>query len=1051
MARNNYFNEATRVQLPALIHLNKLGYEYIGKINDSINETVYCHDTNILTDIFLNQFKVLNPTCETSGVSVLNEIRDILDYDDLGRSFFRVLQKSSPYKLIDFEHIDNNVFHYTAEFTCRNGEDNFRPDITLFVNGLPLVFIEVKKPNNKEGILAETRRLEERFKNKKFRRFINITQFIILSNNMEYDTLDGVLPVQGAFYTTVSKDKVFINCFREEKLDSNGVPVYVRDFNYKEIDNEIEKRILKDFNCEVLYNAVEYTTNKNINTPTNRIITSMCSKERLLYILRYGLVYLDMDKEINGKLEVIYQKHIMRYQQLFASKAVTHVLSNGIKSGIIWHTQGSGKTALSYYLHKVLTDYYSKSNTVAKFYFIVDRLDLLEQASKEFIMRGLKVIRVNSRNELIEHFRELNSSSNNVGEPEIVVINIQQFSEDKDKIIVENYATNLQRVFIIDEAHRSYNPNGSFLANLFDADRNAIKIALTGTPLLKDERESWRIFGDYIHTYYYDKSIQDGYTLKIMREDIQTEYRTTLLELYDKIETLVQKKDIKKSYIVEHESYVKALLKYIVKDFSDFRLLHGDNSLGGMIVCESAEQARKIYEFFNDVQQDLALNIPLKASLILHDVEDKEFRKKIIEEYKNNMTIDFLIVYNMLLTGFDAPRLKRLYLCRQLKEHTLLQCLTRVNRPYKSNKYGYVVDFADIKQNFIETNEKYLQELSRFDVISESEENISTFNQIIVNREEIIKRLEEIKEIFFQYTTDNMEMFNSEISEIEDKDKLIHLRNVINEMRDFYNIVRTFGDDDLKSFMFKMDISSLTPMLQIVASKIDSINLKESFEDSEETRLVINEAMGYIKFNFKKLSEEELVIIGGGIELQEKWKEVIDRLSENIDHEDLEFITLRDAFVARFKENNFQIRNMEEYKDLSGYMDSVIKRIKALNNANTTLANKYGGDTKYVRIHNRIREENKRRSDIGKKDFVISSLDTQIFDTLSNIKGNIDEDIFKRNDILNNEGFFEGIVLSEVTKGLQTLNVSNTRDDRMFISHHIVKEYTNQYKELIKL
>lgn len=114
----------------------------------------------------------------------------------------------------------------------------------------------------------------------------------------------------------------------------------------------------------------------------------------------------------------------------------------------------------------------------------------------------------------MEQFRTNQSQEGTTGEPEITVVNIQRFEERQDKVVLPSYATNLQRVFIIDEAHRGYKPEGSFLANLFDADPNSIKIALTGTPLLKSERESWRVFGNYLHTYYYDKSVQDGYTLK---------------------------------------------------------------------------------------------------------------------------------------------------------------------------------------------------------------------------------------------------------------------------------------------------------------------------------------------------------------------------------------------------------------------------------------------------------------------------------------------------------------------------------------------------------
>lgn len=119
---------------------------------------------------------------------------------------------------------------------------------------------------------------------------------------------------------------------------------------------------------------------------------------------------------------------------------------------------------------------------------------------------------------------------------EIVVVNIQKFKEDKAKVKVDDsYSTQLQRIFFIDEAHRGYNPQGSFLANLLEADTNAVKIALTGTPLLKEERESWRVFGDYIHTYYYDKSIADGYTCKLMREPVETIYKEKIENILEQL------------------------------------------------------------------------------------------------------------------------------------------------------------------------------------------------------------------------------------------------------------------------------------------------------------------------------------------------------------------------------------------------------------------------------------------------------------------------------------------------------------------------------------
>lgn len=535
------FTELTRVQMPAIMHLTRLGYTYTGKIRDSQAGDVYDPDTNILIKVFKEQFEKLNPDKKDTFNQVLKDIKIELDNDDLGKSFYNRLVSVSPSKLIDFDHPNNNIYHCTAEFTCRRDEDEFRPDITLFINGLPISFIEVKKPNNAGGMLAESNRMNnQRFPNKKFRRFINITQLMLFSNNMEYDTEGGIVPIQGVFYCTGSRNKSSFNCFREENKGGEKVAPYNAEYPYKAIDPLVEKRVLTDFNCQVIHTSAEYQTNLNTNSPTNRVLTSMCSPERLLFLIKYGIAYVKFEKEENGKIVSIDQKHIMRYQQMFAALSVKEQLAEGKKSGVIWHTQGSGKTALSYYMNKVLTDYFATVNKVPKFYFIVDRLDLLKQASQEFAARGLEVKTANSRKELMDQFKDNSSLVGTSGKPEITVVNIQRFAEDKEKVRINSYSTNLQRIFIIDEAHRGYNPKGSFLANLFDADPDSIKIALTGTPLLKAERASWKVFGNYFHTYYYDKSIQDGYTLKIIREDIETSYREKLFDVYNRLEQLVK-------------------------------------------------------------------------------------------------------------------------------------------------------------------------------------------------------------------------------------------------------------------------------------------------------------------------------------------------------------------------------------------------------------------------------------------------------------------------------------------------------------------------------
>ena len=1055
-AKRNMFNEATRVQMPAMVHLTRLGYNYFGKLTEEMAGTVFDPDTNILIDVFKSQFEKLNPEYKGEAEQTLRTIRQELDNDDLGRSFYKRLTSISPIRLIDFQEPKNNTYHFTAEFTCKRDQDEFRPDITLFVNGLPLVFVEVKKPNNHGGMVAESERMNrQRFPNKKFRRFINITQLMIFSNNMEYDTMGGIVPVQGAFYCTAARENAPFNCFREENPTNLEVAPYNRDFTYRDIDVEVEKKILSDFNCQVIHTAPEYQTNLHFYTPTNRILTSMCSPERLLFLLKYGIAYKTENKEVDGKTVFTDEKHIMRYQQMFAALAVRKKIDEGVKSGVIWHTQGSGKTALSFHLTYVLNDYFSRHNKVAKFYFIVDRLDLLKQASEEFAARGLKVMTANSRSELMKQFEPEHSQSQEGqgGECEITVVNIQRFEEDKKKVTIPAYATNLQRVFIIDEAHRGYRPQGSFLANLLETDNNAIKIALTGTPLLKEERESWRVFGNYLHTYYYDKSILDGYTLKIIREDIETQYKEKLSEIYEKLETLVEKKDVKKSQIIEHESYVKELLRYIITDLKRFRQIHGDDSLGGMVICETSEQARKLYAYFDEIQaelnKDASIKSHLKVGLVLYDSDDKDTRDSIINDFKKNMKIDILIVFNMLLTGFDAPRLKRLYFGRRLKDHNLLQAITRVNRPYKDNKYGYVIDFANIKANFDETNRAYLEELNRFNDPNEvGVENVTdTFSQVIEDPDALIQQMHEVQQVLFNYTTDNAEVFSSEISTIEDKEELLKLKKILIAARDCCNLVRTFGDEELKAAFAQMELTKLPMLISEIQHHIDNINQKELFSCDDTTKVLVNEAMEDITFNFSKISEEELKIVGGKDEVTEKYRRTVRAFSANIDPEDPEYITLQEAFIQRFKEHGFTPSSIAEIESQGKELDEILKKLNELQQRNSALLKKYNGDAKFARVHKRIREENQIRK-ANHEEPIVSEFDMQIMNVLLSIKQNIDQKVYDRNDILKKDAYFEQTVMTQIKEGMDKLGISNNRSDRQFIQSRIARQYLNQYNEI---
>ena len=1042
---SNRFNENTRVQVPAAIHLCRLGYQYLDQIDENDVEPY----TNILVSVFCKAVTDINPGISEEEVNLcLTELVQAAKNDDLGREFYHRITTTSGIRILDFSNPSNNLWNCTTEFTCENPDshDNFRPDITCFVNGIPLAFIEVKKPNNHDGILAERDRINARFRNKSFRSFLNVTQLMIFSNNQEYDT-ENVVPVQGAFYATTAKEKTFFNVFREKNTK------LLQESGYNdEIDEEVQKRILKHRNCIPIKEDPEYQTNKSPHTPTNRIITSLLSRKRFLFLLRYAFAYVEktIERADGTKVETL-EKHVMRYQQLFATYAIREKLAAGIKGGVIWHTQGSGKTALAYYNVKCLTDFYAERNTVAKFFFIVDRIDLLEQSVDEFAARGLMVQTVQSRADLMEKIKDNKPFYNPDGKPEILVVNIQKFKEDHTPVVIEGgYSTNLQRVFFIDEAHRGYNPKGSFLANLLNADKDAVKIAMTGTPLLAEERASWRVFGDYFDTYYYDKSIADGYTLKLMREDIETEYREKIADILEKLagDIEVKKSDVKREKIIEHETYLNGLLDYIFADIRKFRIQKDCPVAGGMIVCETNPQARALFRIFEERNRPDKLlpgEKPLKAVLILHDEGDKEERKSSINVFKKTESIDFLIVNKMLLTGFDAPRLKRLYLCRKLDGHDLLQALTRVNRPYSDFRYGYVVDFADIKENFIDTNNRYLKELHDAIYGRDSSGDDSGTNPgeaLIASPEEITEKLKNLKDVLFLYDTDNKEEFRKQLDSETNKEHLLLLRRSLDEAKALLNQVRSFGDDDLKEKVKGLAPNAIPQLLSEVNHRIDRINLLEGLDHSEDVTGIINEALSQMEFTFRCKGKEELEFLFNDI--RERYQNVRQEFESNFDHLEEKYVILLDEFKEFFRKRGYSPQTVAEAKEALGYMDGVMSRIREINRLNNMLKRKYKEDEKFVRIHKRIREENAKRS-IPPEKPVISLREIEIMENLNKVKDMIDETIYYNVHILGNPPVFNQEVLRQVSLKLQEMNIKASLEDRKFIQQQIAEEYLADY------
>ena len=990
--------EDSRVKIPALIHFTRLGYQYMS-IRNMTRGIDYDSDTNIFYSLFLDAINRINSISLSNDemFRLIDELKIKLENDDLGKAFFQILHNGlDGIRIIDYSTIKNNSFFIVTELPYTNGEENFRPDIVILINGMPLSFIEVKRENNREGILAERARMVRRFSNPMFKKFVNITQLTVFSNNNEYDDMD-IEPIQGAFYASSNYGEMFLSKFREEQREELGK-------NLQDINEQSENFILNDNNLFAIKGTSEYKSSISANSPTNRIILSLYTQTRIMFLLQYGLCYKETT-DVHGIHHI--EKHIMRYPQLFGTLAIRDKLDKGIRRGIIWHTQGSGKTALAYSNVHFLRNYFQKEGKIAKFYFIVDRIDLAMQAKTEFESRGLKVISVNSKEDFKANIASVGEADMS-GKVSVTVINIQKFS--KESVTKRSdYNVNVQRVYFLDEAHRSYNPRGSFLANLMASDRQAVMIALTGTPLIGDGYNTKDVFGNYFHKYYYNQSIADGYTLKLIREEIETTYRTQMAETLEELE--VQMGSIKKKDIYAHPKFVSEMVEYVVSDFRKGRLVL-DNSIGAMIVCDSSKQAR-------EVDKQLARLNLYSHALILHDEGTKKERNDIQNDFKKNC-IDILVVYNMLLTGFDAPRLKKQYLARMIKAHNLLQTLTRVNRPYKDYHYGFVVDFANIKDEFDKTNKAYFNELQ-----SELGDEVANYTEIFKSHDEIESSLSEIRNQVFLYNTENLVKFISQINSIDDRKRLLNLRTALEDYKILHNLIQLHGYNDLNE---DLDLHKASQMLNEVNNRINIINFKQNLEKSEDMSGVLKMALDQISFQFRKVKEEELVVADAFRNILEKTRyEIVERC---LDPKDPEYIKLLEELKRVFKKKNIEELTATEMKELMNDLTSLKKRAEKRNLDDQMLTDKYNGDVKYMRTHKRILGTTPLFSDARK-----------VHNILMDVKVQADNVIAHNESVLDNQAFFIRTLQRQIIRACQKQNLEVNMQQVKTIDSCISQEY----------
>ncbi|WQW69868.1 DEAD/DEAH box helicase family protein [Helicobacter pylori] len=730
--------------------------------------------------------------------------------------------------------------------------------------------------------------------------------------------------------------------------------------------------------------------------------------------------------------------------------------------GIIWHTQGSGKTALTYHLTKLIRDFFSQSNLnkKTKFYFIVDRLDLLEQAKNEFSKRGLCVHEAENKEDLSQKLKNSRVFEGPQGNDEIIVVNIQKFkSPNEEKAPNEDPSSapkeiisktelqeatkdshDLQRVFIIDEAHRSYDPKGCFYANLIECDKTAIKIALTGTPLLEDnaqDKATKNTFGNYLHTYSYAESIKDRHTLKLQLESIEKSYKEKLQKIYRLLQESITIEDIevKKETIFNHERYIKEMLYYIIRDLLDFRRVNNDEKLKAMVICFSSAQAKLANLFFNEVQEKVLQENPnlkilkkLQSSLILHD--EQEVKEK-IHSFKHEDT-DIVFVFNMLLTGFDLPNLKRLYIHRELKDHNLLQALARVNRSYNNMSFGYLIDFVGIKENYDKTTDDYLKELNQF---NQSDSNIKdNLKDMFADRETLEKDIKNAYDDLFNYPIDDIEAMTSAIVSISGMNELLKISHAINTLKERYNLIRTSSDEKILSLKEKMDIEKINKISSMLHKKAKHLHALKNINEPKNPNdlMILEDLIALLDFKIEFKESKELRFKEKE-EISAKYKQAKEILEKIPDKQDKEIQKISKELSKLIQE---PLTN-HNFDGISHSYSVIISQLEQHKEQTTNLLNKYNNDRAYVithkRLHNRLMEEN---------------ISKGIFTLLSALKKALDERIFKRQEILNEEDTLKTAIKIELRDAFkEDPSLKDLEKEKEFITQTLFNELTQNHHQ----
>ncbi|MEK0157851.1 HsdR family type I site-specific deoxyribonuclease [Pseudoalteromonas piscicida] len=653
----------------------------------------------------------LNPSMNL-GLKAANEkIYNALMYGVSVTEFIDGKKASPTIKLIDWHNIDNNQFHFTEELVVQNAEGtgNRIPDIVCFVNGLPLVVIEAKRPDsNKDGKSTNAEAISQHIRNQgqaEIPHLYAYSQLLLAVNGHE------------GLYATCGTPEKFWAKWKEEQIPEAE---FVRLKNHKLNDEQLNglfnhrpAKVKDDYLSLVA--AGDLTV-----TDQDRLIVSLLRPERLLDMTRLFTLF---DKKA-GKI-------VARYQQVFGIKALIERIntfddSGAREGGVIWHTTGSGKSFTMVFLSKALI--WLEELAQCRVIIVTDRVDLEDQLSRTFASGGVLTDR-DKKDAMATTGKRL-AEQIGKGNERVIFSIINKFgSAIKYK---ECYNDSPNIIVLVDEGHRSQ--NGENNIRMQQTLPKAAYIAFTGTPLLKDDKTENK-FGKIIHSYTMQQAVEDKTVTPLLYEEripelnvndkaIDAWFERSTSKLSDKQKTDLKKKFSQKGQIYQTEGRIELIAYDIADHFQNFK----QQGLKGQLACDSKASAiryKKALDKIGTVTSVVAMSAPdtregheavdqeskdivqnwWKANV--NKMDEKAYTKAIIEDFGRDDGPDIMIVVDKLLTGFDEPKNTVLYIDKPLKEHNLIQAIARVNRLHSKKQFGYLIDYRGILKELDTTIEKY--------------------------------------------------------------------------------------------------------------------------------------------------------------------------------------------------------------------------------------------------------------------------------------------------------------------------------------------------------